>query len=145
MVPAAASATVPLEPASLEAGVVESVVPESVAPMLRTPDSLSHQPLVAAVAASGSPAPRFIPGPARPRAGEHSREPAIEQETLALLEWPRLAEHLASFASTGATNGSKDDSDLPRGSGEAEGDGQDPSGSEAAHAEGDPGALGTAA
>ncbi len=159
MVPAAGSSTVPLEPASLEAGVVESVVPESVAPMLRTPDSLSHQPpavadgvtkvecqadnpeasglltpamsavelprenllplsdrraepsssgpperspLVAAVAASGSPAPRFIPGPARPRAGEHSREPAIEQETLALLEWPRLAGHLASFASTGA-------------------------------------------
>ncbi len=31
-----------------------------------------------------------------------SREPAIELETLALLEWPRLAAHLASFASTGA-------------------------------------------
>ncbi len=33
---------------------------------------------------------------------EPRREPAIEQETLTLLEWPRLAAHLASFASTAA-------------------------------------------
>ncbi len=33
---------------------------------------------------------------------EPSHEPEIERETLALLEWPRLAAHLASFASTGA-------------------------------------------
>ncbi len=33
---------------------------------------------------------------------ELSHELEIERETLALLEWPRLAAHLASFASTGA-------------------------------------------
>ena len=32
-------------------------------------------------------------------------EPAIESETLELLEWPRLATHLASFASTAASIG----------------------------------------
>ena len=35
-------------------------------------------------------------------AGASAPEPGIEQETLELLEWPRLAEHLASFASTAA-------------------------------------------
>jgi DNA mismatch repair protein MutS2 len=44
--------------------------------------------------------PSSKPGPSsllEPRS-----EPAIEQETLALLEWPRLAGHVAGFASTAA-------------------------------------------
>ncbi len=52
--------------------------------------------------------PREIPAlESSPRLGpsvllEPRSEPAIEQETLTLLEWPRLAEHLANFASTAA-------------------------------------------
>ena len=50
--------------------------------------------------ASAIPAPSApLPPPPGP---DLSGEPAIEPETLVLLEWPRLAEHLASFASTAA-------------------------------------------
>ena len=40
--------------------------------------------------------------PAADPAGEPGREPEIAAETLELLEWPRLAEQLAGFASTAA-------------------------------------------
>ncbi len=59
---------------------------------------VARSPRPIGVEAAPAAAARPAPQPGR----ESAREPEIERETLALLEWPRLAAHLASFASTGA-------------------------------------------